>query len=72
MPLLAWVAFAGLIFFFGFRLVREARTGSAKYGPLEFPRNTNVGSFWFFVTIDLLCFLFFSGFLLLIVKVQFF
>jgi hypothetical protein len=71
MPFLAWVAFAALIVFFAVRLVREARTGIAGYGPYRYPRETSPASFWMFVAIDLLGFVFLSAFLLLIVKAQF-
>lgn len=67
MPVIAWVAFATLIVFFGFRLVREARRGTASYGPFRYPRETNPVSFWMFVTIDLACFIFLVGFFTIIV-----
>lgn len=67
MPVIAWVAFAALIVFFGFRLVREARTGTASYGPFQYPRDTSPASFWMFVTIDLACFVFLVGFFAIIV-----
>jgi hypothetical protein len=70
MPVIAWIAFAALIVFFGFRLVREVRTGTASYGPFQYPRHTSPASFWMFVTIDLACFLFCVAFLLLIMKAQ--
>lgn len=61
MPIIAWIAFAALILFFGFRLVREARTGTASYGPFHYPRATNPTSFWMFVTVDVACFVFLVG-----------
>jgi hypothetical protein len=70
MPVIAWVGFAALIVFFGFRLLREARMGIASYGPFQYPRVTSPASFWMFVTIDLVCFLFCVAFVLLIMKAQ--
>lgn len=58
MPVIAWVAFAALILFFGFRLARESRTGTATYGPFHYARHSNPTSFWMFVTIDLACLVF--------------
>ena len=72
MPLWAWVGFVVLIVYFGFRLVRSARTGTERYGIFEYPRTSDPAQFWFFVSVDLLGFIFLSGFLLLIVKAQFF
>ena len=72
MPLWAWIGFVVLIAYFGFRLVRTARSGTEWYGPFDYPRKNTPIQFWFFASIDLLGFVFFLGFLLLIVRHQFF
>ena len=72
MPLWAWIGFVGLIAYFGFRVVRAARTGTEWYGPFDYPRATGPILFWFFASIDLLGLLFLLGFLLLIIRHQFF
>ena len=72
MPLWAWVGFIVLTAYFCFRLFRSARTGTERYGIFEYPRGSDPVQFWFFVSIDLLGFVFLLGFLLLIVRHQFF
>ena len=70
MPLWAWIGFVVLSVYFGFRIVRSARTGAERYGIFECPRGSDPVQFWFFVSIDLLGFVFLLGLLLLVVKAQ--